>query len=276
MYVSSEDWIKHTKDHHANREWICPICDPEESFEDITEFYLHMRLVKGHADEFPEHQLLTLGELSWNQAPLGFKGCPLCRYSEYQDSADENLRIHIAEHIHAFALISLPWKEGFNEQSLAVSRFVGGNTNSELLSQNDIHESVTLDARSIRVLGSLLLAEGAKFRELSQIGTFSEGAARQIQNIIDYFVPGSEDSVGLTSRAVVDGIEKADLSKRIGAILERTLNLHETLRKDVENGLPSAILLCISDFVAAELDELVEVRQILKSLNPSGPEQTSK
>lgn len=119
MYVWSEDWIKHMKDHHATREWICPFCN--QSFGNVAEFYLHIRSIQDHAEETAGSQLPILAELSLHQMPLDLRICPLCSYSDNQEFGYQSLLDHISEYTLTFALISIPWEEGFGGSEMSIA-----------------------------------------------------------------------------------------------------------------------------------------------------------
>ena len=131
------------KDHHATQQWVCSICDPVEIFHLAEDFENHMYSTDDHKETFTESQLPMLTKLSLLNMPLKFTSCPLCRSSERQDSAYKPLQDHIAEHIHSFALISLPWRDGDegSEKSRAVAGFAGENTNSDIMSDSGSSDS---------------------------------------------------------------------------------------------------------------------------------------
>jgi hypothetical protein len=137
MYASSEDWIQHMKDHHAKRRWICPICDPEERFNSVPDFYIHMRSNEDHKEEITESQFPILAGLCSHQMPLEFDECPLCSYSDAnREKGDKSQQDHISEHIQAFALMSLPWEDGFSVSDgyLTVTDLAEQKTNSNVSS----------------------------------------------------------------------------------------------------------------------------------------------
>lgn len=110
MYVTSNDLLQHLKSEHGVRCWICEHCSVQTSnpasftFETLKEWTTHMNTL--HHDLFPEIQSAALSKLS-DRIMLPPVSCPLCGYSNSHPSAvlDE----HIVQHLHSFALTSLPW-----------------------------------------------------------------------------------------------------------------------------------------------------------------------
>ncbi|RSL48779.1 hypothetical protein CEP53_009416 [Fusarium sp. AF-6] len=110
MYVTTVEWKQHIKDAHSRARWICDPCwlgsDSHEQFEFDTQQEWHHHTVTEHGDEVDENDLSDLAELSQRTGvpPIA---CPLC----YEDAALQHPETdkHLAEHIHSFALKSLPW-----------------------------------------------------------------------------------------------------------------------------------------------------------------------
>lgn len=171
------------KDRHTTREWVCPVCDPEEIFENVEDFHLHMYSAEDHMEETTESQLSILGDLSLHQMPLDFTTCPLCNYLERPNSADTPLQKHIAEHIHAFSLMSLPWNIGLegSERSLAVTGFAGENTNSYASWDNDSDSSEAEEFKTISQLWIELLQDiktATEFKDLEHDDATALGVER--------------------------------------------------------------------------------------------------
>jgi hypothetical protein len=95
LFASTDDWMQHMEEEDAASRWICSICMPSEIFESAEDFENHS-------------QLPILTEMSLRVLPVDFESCPLCRWSEKQSERMQNLQDHIAEHLHSFALRSLP------------------------------------------------------------------------------------------------------------------------------------------------------------------------
>jgi CubicO group peptidase (beta-lactamase class C family) len=110
LYVSTDDWMQHMEEEHAERCWICSICSPSKDFGTADEFQAHMKETEDHKDTFTAAQLPILTQMSESLMPLEFPGCPLCKWSERRNTGIKSLKDHIAEHLHSFALSSLPWE----------------------------------------------------------------------------------------------------------------------------------------------------------------------
>ncbi|RSL79565.1 hypothetical protein CEP51_007265 [Fusarium floridanum] len=110
MYVTTVEWKQHIKDAHSRARWICDPCwlgsDSHEEFEFDTQEEWHHHTLTEHGDEVDENDLSDLAELSQRTGvpPIA---CPLC----YEGAALQHPETdkHLAEHIHSFALKSLPW-----------------------------------------------------------------------------------------------------------------------------------------------------------------------
>lgn len=118
MYVTSNDLLQHFKTEHSVRCWICDHCSMQTSdpasfiFGTSDEWDEHMD--RFHHDMFLKTQSVALSELS-NRTMLPPMSCPLCGYSTSYPSAA--LDDHIVQHLHSFALTSLPW--GLDEDGLS-------------------------------------------------------------------------------------------------------------------------------------------------------------
>lgn len=117
MYDTSNDLLQHFKTEHGVRCWVCDHCSMQTSdftsfiFETLDEWVTHMNNL--HHDTFADIQSVALSELC-TRVMVPPVSCPLCGYSTFNPSAilDE----HIAQHLHTFALSSLPWGPKQNEQ----------------------------------------------------------------------------------------------------------------------------------------------------------------
>ncbi|KAL8342981.1 hypothetical protein RB598_004374 [Gaeumannomyces tritici] len=107
MYTSTFELTRHTIKAHGAPYWICGRC-PAGSTDRImgspSKWVTHMR--REHLGGFREAELPLLCDAS-RQTLIPPVDCPLCRAS--QDLPSETLDAHIAKHLHAFALLSLPW-----------------------------------------------------------------------------------------------------------------------------------------------------------------------
>ncbi|KAK8867393.1 hypothetical protein PGQ11_005971 [Apiospora arundinis] len=114
MYLTSDDLHKHVQEHHSVLQWVCSQCsrNPDRrqfsTFNTISEWQEHFQ--DTHKNMVPKSGLASLARFSEARV-LQPTSCPLCGFSAggVQTILDE----HIIQHIHKFALRSLPW--GTNE-----------------------------------------------------------------------------------------------------------------------------------------------------------------
>ncbi|KAF7543166.1 hypothetical protein G7Z17_g10964 [Cylindrodendrum hubeiense] len=108
LYVTRNEWAKHVEKEHQQC-WHCPPCTfpgkPPLVFPSVDGLLDHLR--QDHSDTISERQHSTLVVDAARPVPPGISNCPLCDSTGPADSPE--LTDHIAEHIHAFALWSLPW-----------------------------------------------------------------------------------------------------------------------------------------------------------------------
>ncbi|KAL8377543.1 hypothetical protein RB595_008294 [Gaeumannomyces hyphopodioides] len=107
MYASTFELTQHTVKAHGAPYWICEYCPAESAggiMESPLEWDAHMR--EEHPGGFREAELPLLCDAS-RQTLIPPVACPLCHTCRGLPS--ETLDAHIAKHLHAFALLSLPW-----------------------------------------------------------------------------------------------------------------------------------------------------------------------
>lgn len=108
LYVTRSEWMKHVRKDHQQC-WEClPCATPGKLppiFPSVEGFLDHLRHV--HGGTIGEGQYSTLLLDAARPAPSGISRCPLCDETAPADS--DTLLEHIAEHLHSFALLSLPW-----------------------------------------------------------------------------------------------------------------------------------------------------------------------
>lgn len=110
MFHTSQELSQHIKDQHGVRYWICDHCAMESDdfltyiFESSEIWAEHM--VGVHRNIFSEERLNSLSTLS-SRVMIPPVSCPLCGFSRSQPSHE--LDEHLLQHLHNFALLSLPW-----------------------------------------------------------------------------------------------------------------------------------------------------------------------
>lgn len=107
VYYNTRSALEHHIRHDHAPTWHCPLCDDAEDtpiFQNMTGIMEHLH--QRHAGSVSDDFLPTL--LSWSvRQSMGIDACPLCDSSGPPDSPE--LVDHVLEHIHDFALRSLPW-----------------------------------------------------------------------------------------------------------------------------------------------------------------------
>ncbi|KAH0530799.1 hypothetical protein TsFJ059_005383 [Trichoderma semiorbis] len=108
LFVTRAEWDQHTRNDHQKC-WQCLPCTTVGKaplvFPSVEAFMEHIRVV--HSSTINEEQYSTLIPESAIPVPAGISCCPLCNSNGPADSPV--LLNHIAEHLHSFALRSLPW-----------------------------------------------------------------------------------------------------------------------------------------------------------------------
>lgn len=108
LFVTRSEWIRHVERDHQQC-WQCFPCTTSGKapllFPSVEGFLDHLRQV--HDETIKEEQYSTIVPEASRPVPAGISCCPLCDSTGPADSA--LLLDHIAEHVHAFALRSLPW-----------------------------------------------------------------------------------------------------------------------------------------------------------------------
>jgi hypothetical protein len=99
--------MKHMEgeEHSTDKLWICLICADDVKYEDKSSLSNHIR--EKHEEHISVEQIPTLVDACLHTFSTTNLSCPLCSKDEAEDSRSS--LDHIAEHIHSFALLSLPW-----------------------------------------------------------------------------------------------------------------------------------------------------------------------
>lgn len=94
-------------DHGGSSQWACQLCSQKSiylTFKQSNELANHLR--EKHSKGIKPTQIPTLISAWESRIPLQILRCPIC---EFQDDEPGVALDHVAEHIHVFALRSLPW-----------------------------------------------------------------------------------------------------------------------------------------------------------------------
>lgn len=110
MYRLRSDWTKHIEQDHS-KSWQCQYCSTPGTvprlFTTVETLTKHIR--NSHADAVSDEHIAAAIHTASGPTPFGVSGCPLC---DTTGTSDSNMLFdHIAEHMHAFALQSLPWPD---------------------------------------------------------------------------------------------------------------------------------------------------------------------
>lgn len=99
------------KEHPSPSYWECFACDTAERFHTAKTFTAHL---KEH-QSISESHLPTLIDVCLRKTPH-ITSCPLCSWAENQvgNVDPKALFDHVAEHVHSFSLLSLPWAAATN------------------------------------------------------------------------------------------------------------------------------------------------------------------
>ncbi|RSL58099.1 hypothetical protein CEP53_006257 [Fusarium sp. AF-6] len=104
VYYSTRTALeRHIRQDHSPT-WQCPLCEDEPQFASMTDMMEHFMAL--HPDAAERDDISTLISLS-TQRKIGIEACPLCDVEGIVDSPE--LIEHVLEHVHDFALRSLPW-----------------------------------------------------------------------------------------------------------------------------------------------------------------------
>ncbi|KAK8054405.1 hypothetical protein PG996_013706 [Apiospora saccharicola] len=142
MYLTSDDLLKHVQDHHSTLQWVCSQCvrSPDRSrfstFHTMAEWQAHT--VEVHKKLVPESSLASLAKFSEARV-LEPISCPLCAFSS-EGLVQKTLDQHIIQHIHEFALRSLPWGTRGND-----AKSVSNTRTAESDSTNSSDDALLFD-----------------------------------------------------------------------------------------------------------------------------------
>ena len=120
LFATTEAWLSHMQLEHTIQ-WRCNAPGhPPQSFGKERDLDDHIR--SSHAGTFTESQLPLLKRRSAQPAPETFVSCPLCGYPPAESPNRQNsgkyledLPNHIAVHLQSIAVMSLPWRDDFEE-----------------------------------------------------------------------------------------------------------------------------------------------------------------
>lgn len=157
------------EEHLSERSWNCLICADGIAYANPSELARHTS--ENHA-EVTADQMATLLDASLVPISNNEFPCPLCRPNGAGSSGEAPADLnHIAEHIHSFALLSLPWapdvpaveKKTWQESCQKVVQWLGLNEQATtVFPENPVHQQTTMDETSLYFEKERYFAENAR------------------------------------------------------------------------------------------------------------------
>ncbi|KAH0563114.1 hypothetical protein GP486_002320 [Trichoglossum hirsutum] len=113
LFVTRDEWKTHLRlDHQSSDYWECFACTDADNaivFSTPDEFLAH---IKQHKDVVSDVDTSRLLDICVRSDPISVKMCPLCvSVPQRKDMDPDTLLDHIGDHMHDFALQSLPWMD---------------------------------------------------------------------------------------------------------------------------------------------------------------------
>jgi tetratricopeptide (TPR) repeat protein len=113
LFVTRDEWKTHLRlDHRSSHYWECSACTDADNaivFSTPDDFMGHMQELHRNVSDVDASRLL---DICVRSDPISVKICPLCVLeSQSNDMDPETLLDHIGDHMHDFALQSLPWMD---------------------------------------------------------------------------------------------------------------------------------------------------------------------
>ncbi|KAI9367894.1 hypothetical protein BJX61DRAFT_547065 [Aspergillus egyptiacus] len=122
FYVTKKEWLAHmNKEHNSALQWVCQTCLQKSihiAFDEADEFISHIK--QQHGEGIKPHHIPILLSAWRRKTPLEITACPLCGF---EGDGQSTVLDHTAEHVHSFALRSLPWNDDVEENDGHISYF---------------------------------------------------------------------------------------------------------------------------------------------------------
>lgn len=185
LYITRESWMNHVdKEHPSSLYWECFACDTAEKFHTAQTFASH---VKEH-QSISESHLPTLIDVCLRKT-IHITSCPLCTWADDQvgNLDPKALFDHVAEHIHSFSLLSLPWaasnngneKSSFNQSVEKVRDWF--DTNFPTMVVEDEHQPCVDATYSIQNDGNYF-TQSDYFAESSQRSGLAQNESHSLES----------------------------------------------------------------------------------------------
>ncbi|OAG39814.1 hypothetical protein AYO21_05879 [Fonsecaea monophora] len=189
-FATHQAWMSHMTgaEHPDGKSWTCLMCADGVLYGDCSILSGHIK--QKHSDSIATHQIPTVLETSMSPATTTLS-CPLCRPTvEAGTRTARTSWRHIAEHIHDFALLALPWApdnpichpDAIDKGRTKVASWLGLQepSMSHTESPHDDHDSTTNEA-GIYYTEEAYFAENRDFR--SDTSSISTDTFRDLQGL---------------------------------------------------------------------------------------------
>ncbi|KAK8059236.1 WD repeat-containing protein 88 [Apiospora saccharicola] len=193
-------WASHLLEDHSSKEyWICYACNIESKTYG-TEAALESHILDEHSAAISTGQIPLLIEASRVCTPAEINACPICNWPDSEGIQFEAQTTfdHIAEHIHSFSLLSLPWAPDDD------SEHQSSNHRSVAIVEAWLSDSTPIDLRTIP---ESLKHQSRGTEYFHQNDYFGEGATGS---------NGSSEGTGRTS--AYSGIEELEKMREEGSL----------------------------------------------------------
>lgn len=118
LYLTRKEWTDHMeKEHDSVQYWLCLNCLRPIKYYNKDQFIQHIR--DQHIGYISINEISFFADLCRYTAPQDLPSCPLCLpdtgfnskrgKGEGSHIGRQDMLNHVAEHVHAFSLYSLPW-----------------------------------------------------------------------------------------------------------------------------------------------------------------------
>ncbi|KAK6435169.1 hypothetical protein LTR95_008643 [Oleoguttula sp. CCFEE 5521] len=109
FYVKRKDWLNHlVQSHQVFSHWSCSACGDGRKHTDIKQFEKHIRQLHGSSiTEQHTATMIKMSERTMTDLPCA---CPVCNLAR-GDMAPTLYMEHLAQCIHYFSLLALPWND---------------------------------------------------------------------------------------------------------------------------------------------------------------------
>ena len=229
MYVTRNAWAQHmNRDHGGLKVWECMLCDLSTQFDSLESLESH--LTCQHPGALRE--IRPFAEACMTTTSPQVVSCPLCSWAEDQTEPidTETLIDHIAEHVHAFSLRSLPWAstidkaggEGDTRPDAEIENWIS-TVSHDKTDLSLYHESVTVPDQITKAPSQDVIESSAQELDLQwllvrlnqTLGKFSQSSGVTHETEGDYFTRnqyfGENDQDSIEAAAGQDDVSVSSI-----------------------------------------------------------------